>query len=212
MLSNNHIDYMITDLALYRFYTDTSLCLPDFCVLCPLENNLEIRYTDTYHSENTQCIQLHPHDFFVFQTGSSIKLIPDDVSVCLLIRLNPAFLLNLFSLDRLSSLPVVHLASRFSSGALYSFLKLSHLYITDKKEFEFQIISNLYIVLDSLFPSLSSTSISDKNLRHSEKRKTAILTYMHRHSNLLRNILLPGFRKILTVHFQPIFNEKNWNR
>lgn len=181
MLSNNHIDYMITDLALYRFYTDTSLCLPDFCVLCPLENNLEIRYTDTYHSENTQCIQLHPHDFFVFQTGSSIKLIPDDVSVCLLIRLNPAFLLNLFSLDRLSSLPVVHLASRFSSGALYSFLKLSHLYITDKKEFEFQIISNLYIVLDSLFPSLSSISISDKNLRHSEKRKTAILTYIDAH-------------------------------
>lgn len=181
MHSNNHLDYMITDLALYRFYTDTFLCLPDFCVLCPLENNLEIRYIDFHHSENTQCIQLHPHDFFVFQTGVSLQLIPEDVSVCLLVRLNPSFLLNLFSTDRLAHLPLVHPASQFSSGSLYSFLKMSHLYISNKKEFEFQIIGNLYDVLDSLFSSSSSLSIADKNLRHSEKRRTAILSYIDDH-------------------------------
>ena len=97
MLSANHLDYMITDLALYRFYTSTTICLPDFGIICPLKNNLEVQYHDINDANTLHSLQLHPHDFFVFQTGLPVTLIPDDMCIYLMIRLNPAFLLNLFS-------------------------------------------------------------------------------------------------------------------
>lgn len=180
MHSNNHLDYMITDLALYRFYTTTPLCLPDFAILCPLENNLEIHYSDSDASNSIHNLQLHSHDLFVFQTGLPVTLIPDDMSVCLLIRLNPAFLLNLFPSDRLSTLPVCHPASQFSSEVLYTLLNLSHLYITNKGKNEFLIISHLYNTLDSFFPA-SSSSVCPAQTKHSEKRKEEILSYIEEH-------------------------------
>ncbi len=181
MLSENHLDYMITDLGLHRFYTKTPLCLPDFGVLCPLENDLEVQYTLTDDHNTTQRLQLHPHDFLIFQTGLPLSLVPDDVSVCLLVRLNPAFLLNLFPAEQFSTLPIYHPASQFSSDTLYSFLKLSHLYITNKKEYELQIISNLYNALGSFFPASASVSVAECNVRHSEKRKQMILSYIEEH-------------------------------
>ena len=152
MLSANHLDYMITDLALYRFYTSTTICLPDFGIICPLKNNLEVQYHYIDDANTLHSLQLHPHDFFVFQTGLPVTLIPDDMCIYLMIRLNPAFLLNLFSADRFSSLPVCHLASQFSADTLYAILNMSHLYVTNKGKNEFQIISNLYNTLDSFFP------------------------------------------------------------
>ena len=180
MLSANHLDYMITDLALYRFYTSTTICLPDFGIICPLKNNLEVQYHYIDDANTLHSLQLHPHDFFVFQTGLPVTLIPDDMCIYLMIRLNPAFLLNLFSADRFSSLPVCHLASQFSADTLYAILNMSHLYVTNKGKNEFQIISNLYNTLDSFFPPVVPLKKSSQ-LRHSEKRKELILSYIENH-------------------------------
>lgn len=181
MLSKNRLDYMITDLALRRFYAETCLCLPDFGILCPLENSVEIQYQLSENSETFQHLLLRPHEFFLFQPDLPVKLIPEDVSVCLLVRLNPAFLLNLFPAEQLDLSPIYRPASQLSSGTLYAFLKLAHLYITDQKTYELQIISNLYHSLESLFTFSAPAVAKTIHERHSEKRKEMILSYIDEH-------------------------------
>ena len=181
MLSKNRLDYMITDLALRRFYVESSICLPDFGLLCPLENSIKIQYPLPENPEAFQSLQLRPHEFFLFQPDLPVKLIPEDVSVCLLVRLNPAFLLNLFSAEQLGLSPIYRPASQLSSGTLYAFLKLAHLYITDQQTYELQIISNLYHSLESLFAFPAPSVAKTIHERHSEKRKEMILSYIDEH-------------------------------
>lgn len=176
MLSSTRLSDIMNEMNLHRFLTTSSLCLPDYGILCVLEGNLKIRSESAVDGTEKRTWKILSSDFFFLPVGVTVELCPDDTVVCLLLRLNPAFLLDISFPEQLLRNPEAGSTLFPASEALPDFLEMYSLYLTDRSAYEFRIISRLYDCLQ-IFTATPDT-LQRESGTTGARRYHAILSYI----------------------------------
>lgn len=144
MINTWGLDKIIFSLGLYRFYEEIPICMYGYTIIYTLENSAYIKLNE----ENF--MQVKSQQFICIPPGKKVVLKPEDSIECLILELNPAFLLDKIESEAFWDVPFTSEMYLGVTEIRYDFMKLSYLYFTARNQKEYLIISHIYSLIQSL--------------------------------------------------------------
>lgn len=172
----NNLETIIHSASLYRLHQNTVICLPEYTVICLLENHARaaVSLQDIH-------VKLSPCDLILLPPQTTLEICPDHFTIFLFVRIYPEFLLQ--TIDAYDSFRQCLCSAEISriNAITADVLKLSHLYLTEKESSRYRIISRMYDILAILEPLLSPDPGRLDTSSSAARRGLKLTQYISRH-------------------------------
>lgn len=159
MMNRWRLDKIISSLDLYQLYGDIQMCMYGYTIVFILENSVSLKI-----NEKEEPVKVKSKDFIFIPPGKKIFIESEDPAGCLVLELNPEFLLDKVEMESFWDAPFTSEMHFGLSNIINDFMRLSYLYFTQKNHMEYLIISHIY----SLTQIIKNIFFCEPRLSHSD--------------------------------------------